>query len=89
MIFPALMAIRDAKLYRETHDTFEAYCKERWGLERRRAYQLMDAATVSSNVNFSTQTPIHETHVRPLTALPPEKQATAWQEAVDTALPAE
>lgn len=27
----SLVAIRDAKLYRETHATFEAYCQDRWG----------------------------------------------------------
>ena len=27
----ALRTIRDARLYRETHGTFEDYCRERWG----------------------------------------------------------
>ena len=31
----ALMEIRDSRLYRETHATFEAYCNERWGWTRR------------------------------------------------------
>ena len=29
----ALSVIREQKLYRSTHDTFEDYCRERWGVE--------------------------------------------------------
>lgn len=42
----ALLRIRDARLYRETHASFEAYCDEKWQLERARAYQFMAGATV-------------------------------------------
>jgi hypothetical protein len=42
----ALITIRDNKLYRGTHDTFEAYCTEKWNITRGRGYQLMDAAKV-------------------------------------------
>ena len=31
----ALVTIRDRKLYRETHGTYEDYCKDRWGIEER------------------------------------------------------
>lgn len=44
----ALMAIREGRLYRDTHVAFEDYCKERWGFSRQRAAQLIDAAEVSS-----------------------------------------
>ncbi|UHD45351.1 hypothetical protein LUX29_20540 [Aureimonas altamirensis] len=40
----ALIEIRDSKLYRESHETFEVYCRDRWDLHRRRAYQLIDHA---------------------------------------------
>jgi len=30
----ALLDIRRDRLYRETHETFEAYCRERWGFGR-------------------------------------------------------
>lgn len=42
----ALMEIRDSRLYRMTHETFEAYCLDRWHLERGRANQLLGAAEV-------------------------------------------
>lgn len=35
----ALAEIRDQQLYRETHKTFEKYCKDVWDLSRGRAYQ--------------------------------------------------
>ena len=57
-------------------------------MTRRRAYQLMDGAKVTGNVNNCTQTPTTESQACPLAALPREQQAEAWQEAVDTA-PAE
>lgn len=42
----ALMEVRDSRLYREAHPSFEAYCQSRWGLERQRAYQLIGAVEV-------------------------------------------
>ena len=42
----ALANIRDGRLYRDTHGTFEDYCRERWGFSRVRAHQMIDAAEV-------------------------------------------
>jgi hypothetical protein len=36
----ALAAIRDARLYRDTHETFEGYLRDRWSLSRPSDYQL-------------------------------------------------
>ena len=59
----ALAKIRDGKLYRETHTTFEAYCQERWGWNRDRAYKLIEGAEVSENVSKWIQTgPATESH---------------------------
>jgi hypothetical protein len=46
----ALREIRDARLYRETHPTFEGYCRERWDFSDRRARQFMDAAEIGTMV---------------------------------------
>jgi hypothetical protein len=46
----ALKRIRDKKLYRETHATFEEYYKERWNFERRRVYQLIDGYNFSEKL---------------------------------------
>jgi ParB family chromosome partitioning protein len=75
----ALMEIRDAKLYRESHATFEAYVKERWGWERRNAYQYIEAAEVAANVHLNAQPPTlsHASLLAPFS--PDEQQALAPQ----------
>lgn len=47
----ALGEIRDRKLYRQTHSTFEDYCRERWGFSRSRGYRLIEAAEVAELVS--------------------------------------
>jgi hypothetical protein len=88
----ALAEIRDSRLYREAHGTFEDYCHQRWQMERRHAYRLMDAATVVANVSNWTHdeappptVPATESQARPLAKLEPEQQRAAWKEAVETA----
>jgi hypothetical protein len=81
----ALAAIRDGRLYRETHNTFEEYCRERWGFTRMRASQMIAASAVYENVNHGLQPPATERQARPLTALPAEQQAAVWQKAVESA----
>jgi hypothetical protein len=39
----SLQVIRDARLYRGTHDTFEDYLEQRWDMSRAQAYRLIDA----------------------------------------------
>jgi protein gp37 len=82
----ALVAIRDQRLYRGAYVTFEGYCQERWGMARRTAYQAMDAASAAQNVRDCAQIePANEHQTRPLTALAPDDQRSAWREAVETA----
>lgn len=83
----ALSEIREKRLYRETHKTFEDYCRQRWGWTRMRASQLISAASVVQNVNQGLQGdgPDSERQARPLSALPPEKQAAAWGKANEKA----
>jgi hypothetical protein len=79
----ALDEIRENKLYRETHKTFEAYCQAKWGIARRTAYQFIDAAQVMKNLcAIAHKIPTKENQVRPLTGLSPELQLEIWQEAV-------
>lgn len=81
----ALMEIRDERLYREHHGTFEDYCRERWGLSRPRAYQLIDAAGVVGNLSTIVDKPANEAQVRPLASLPADLQPVVWERAVETA----
>jgi site-specific DNA-methyltransferase (adenine-specific) len=43
----ALREIRNRKLYKATHSTFEDYCLERWGFTRSTAYRNIRAANVA------------------------------------------
>ncbi len=56
----ALAEIRDSRLYREAYDTFEAYCKAKWGISRSRAYEYMDAAGVADRLSGIPDTPAIE-----------------------------
>ncbi len=82
----ALMEIRDGRLYRDTHGTFEDYCQDRWQLKRAHAYRLIDSAEVVDNLSpIGDILPATESQARPLTRIEPEQQAAVWQEAVHTA----
>jgi hypothetical protein len=82
----ALASIRDGKLYRETHSTFEEYVKERFHVQRRRAYQLMDAAVVAGNVYHGTQdAPLNERQARALGKVKPDQQAAVLDKAKSSA----
>ncbi len=47
----ALLEINRDELYRETHATFEAYCRDRWAIGRAHAYRLIEAAEVAADVS--------------------------------------
>jgi len=82
----ALAEIRDARLYRQSHGTFEDYCRERWGMTRRRANQLIEATSIYDTIgDLGTMVPTSERQIRPLAGLTPTEQAEVWQIAVDTA----
>ena len=68
----ALMGIRDGRLYRETHATFEAYCQKRWGFTHRFANLQIAAATVSGNLG--SQTDLGYKQAVALAPLSPEQQ---------------
>lgn len=80
----ALVEIRDSRLYRESHKSFEAYCAERWNIKRQRAYELIEASGVAERVSQISDTQPKESHAAELAALPEEQQAEAWQEVVET-----
>lgn len=80
----ALIKIRDKRLYREQYRTFEEYCQHRWQLGRSRAYQLIDAATVVSNVQNSGHPPPQRAyHASILAPLEPQQQRDVWSTVLD------
>jgi hypothetical protein len=72
----ALMEIRDSKAYLGNYDTFEAYCKERWGFTDRHARDLIDAEAV--RVKIGTLVPVEtlkNKHLLEISKIPAAKQA--------------
>ncbi|WP_428304848.1 hypothetical protein [Lacipirellula sp.] len=84
----ALKEIRGGRLYSATHSSFESYCRDRWAISKPYATQLISAAqtrAVIEAVAVATTLPTTESQARPLSAVPLEKRAALWQQAVDTA----
>lgn len=84
----ALLAIREKKLYRADYDTFKSYVEQRWDITEQRAYQLLDAAQIRSQLENSTTVevlPTSERQTRPLACLPENQQSEVWTQAVETA----
>lgn len=80
----ALLEIRDARLYRESHTSFEAYCREKWDLERARAYQFMDAAGTIAALPDGSQSLIHnEAQARALAPILRERGVAGVQAVLD------
>lgn len=80
----ALLEIRDSRLYRQNYRTFEAYCRDRWGMVRRNADRLIQAAEVAENLGPIGLIPQTESQARPLTRLEPEVQREVWQAVVES-----
>lgn len=79
----ALVAIRDQKLYRQTHDNFEDYCQERWGFTANYARRQITAAEVatqlkSENVPVGT---LSERVLREVSNVPKEKRLEVLDKA--------
>ena len=77
----ALLEIRDRRLYKESYDTFDAYCKERWKMSHRHANRLIGAADVASDLG-PMGPKISERTIRPLVELPKPERKAAFNEAV-------
>lgn len=70
----ALLRVRDQRLYRSTHKTFQGYCRERWGWSRRYVNYQIQAAVVVRNLGTGVPIPETEKQARALAQLPPEEQ---------------
>ncbi len=96
----ALAELRDRRLYRSTHKTFEEYCHDRFAHSRQKSNYLIAASQVYENLttnccqnssnddlttNRSQILPTSEGQVRPMTKLEPQQQQEVWQQAVEEA----
>lgn len=69
----ALREIRDRRLYRETHSSFESYCLKRFNFKRAYGYRLIEEATAVAELQVypigDTPLPQNEGQARELTAV--------------------
>jgi protein gp37 len=79
----ALLTIRDNRLYRRTHGTFEAYCRERWGWSKSHANRQIEAARVADEMTPIGVAPTTESQARELTRVEPERRAEVWQATIE------
>lgn len=81
----ALAEIRDSRLYRGTHPTFEDYCQDRWGFSRQRAQQFTAAAELATTiVDTGLPAPTNEGQARALAAVPEDERAEVWRDVVES-----
>ncbi|MDP9438820.1 MAG: hypothetical protein M3P49_08760 [Actinomycetota bacterium] len=74
----AIREIRDSRLYKQSHETFEDYCRERWGWSDSRARQLIGAAgAVETVTTVTVPGPANERMARELAPLAKEDPETA------------
>lgn len=80
----SLMEIRDSRLYREGHATFEEYCRSRWGMSKSHANRHISFRTTSDLLQDTEikVAPEKESQTRALNRLPETKRKDAWKEAV-------
>jgi phage N-6-adenine-methyltransferase len=79
----ALQEIRERRLYKATHGSFEAYCKERWGFRRAHAHRLIQSVRVVQALSPTGDTPASERQARELAPLlsAPDRLRQAWSDA--------
>ena len=84
----ALRELRDRRLFRSTHKTFEKYIKERFGYSRYTAYNRIVAADVVNNLLTNGQQilPTSERQAREVAKVKDlDLQREVWQQAVEKA----
>lgn len=70
----ALAEIRESRLYRFEHPTFEEYCRSRWNWSRSYAHRVIDAALTVAALP-PEQRPETESQARELARVEPERRA--------------
>lgn len=79
----ALKEIRDDRLYRATHDSFDAFCQDVFGWSRKRADRLIKDAEAGQEVTqiCPNATPAQ---ARALADVPPDLRGEVWNDAVES-----
>lgn len=75
----ALGAIQEKKLYRAEFETFEEYCKEKWGWHRAYVYRLIEAAEIKmSPIGDKIE---NEAQARAIAAVPKKERKAVLKKA--------
>ena len=84
----ALLEIRESRLYRETHNTFEDYCLERWDISKTQANRLVQSSEVAHTLTPIGVMPSTESQARELAPLldRPDELRDIWAEVQDRAI---
>jgi|694.fasta_scaffold111856_5 hypothetical protein len=82
----ALSLIKDNRLYRDTHATYEGYLRDRWGLGTDYANKLVLAMTIALDLERKgLLPPVRETHAREIGRVQPDHRAKVWGDALAAA----
>jgi len=85
----ALGEIQQSRLYRETHDTFDVFCTQRFGFGASRARQLIGVSGVVDNLVENGKPlqplPVNSAQAAMLVKCPADVAIKAWEHAVNTA----
>lgn len=81
----ALHQIQSQRLYRQKHDSFEAYLASRWNFKRAHAYRLINAYRALETIQDEDGKNLAESHVRQLVRLPEDQRAEALRRAKELA----
>lgn len=82
----ALAEIRDSKLYKADHKTFDDFCHSEFGWQRQRAYELISAAEVTKSLPAECNQKItNENQAAALSKVEPASRAEVLEKAADAA----
>ena len=82
----ALSLIKDNRLYRDTHATYEGYLRDRWGLGTDYANKLVHAMTIALDLERKGfLPPVRETHAREIGRVQTDHRAKVWGDALAAA----
>lgn len=81
-----LRLVRDRGLYQADYRTFEAYCRDVWGLTRPHAYQQLKIADVYDCLSTVVDKPVSERQIRELGRVESaDQRLRVWRSVVDAA----
>ncbi|MBI5384255.1 MAG: hypothetical protein HZA90_06165 [Verrucomicrobia bacterium] len=78
----ALCRIRDERLYRAAHGSFQEYCEKRWSFGRSYASRLIEAANVAAQLPIGN-TVANEAQARELAKIGPAQRVEVLQKAAE------